>query len=59
MIQRDQQINEKSNEDNLPPKSPPYDNQSKIRIQLSYDDKKLFVMVRHANNLVKTFLSIF
>jgi len=29
-------------------------NQAKIRLQLKYDNGKLFVMVRYANNLVKT-----
>ena len=28
-------------------------NQPKIRIQLKYDNGKLFVMVRYANNLVR------
>ncbi len=28
-------------------------NQAKIRLQLKYDNGKLFVMVRYANNLVK------
>jgi hypothetical protein len=28
-------------------------NQAKIRIQLKYDNGKLFVMVRYANNLVR------
>ena len=34
-------------------------NQAKIRIQLKYDNGKLFVMVRYANNLVRKFLFIF
>lgn len=30
----------------------PSNNQPKIRVQLKYDNGKLFVMVRYANNLV-------
>ncbi|CAF4350670.1 unnamed protein product [Rotaria sp. Silwood2] len=44
---------EKSNEE-LSPRSSQIsstNNQSKIRIQLKYDNGKLFVMARHANNL--------
>ena len=59
MTQRDQKINEKPDEDDLPLKSPPFDNQPKICIHLQYDNKKLFVIVRHANNLVKKFPSNF
>jgi len=33
--------------------SPSLTNQPKIRIQLKYDNGKLFVMVRYANNLVR------
>jgi hypothetical protein len=67
MIQRDQQINdikEKSYQGknmifkdllmliiDISPRSS-YDSSTKIRIQLKYDNEKLFVMVRHANNLV-------
>ncbi len=32
-------------------------NQPKIRIQLKYDNGKLFVMVRYANNLVRKLFS--
>ncbi|CAF0997755.1 unnamed protein product [Rotaria sordida] len=54
--QRDQQINdakEKSNEGLAPHSSQisSTNNPSKIRIQLTYDNRKLFVMARHANNL--------
>ncbi|CAF0886366.1 unnamed protein product [Rotaria sp. Silwood1] len=55
-IQRDQQINdtkEKSNEELSlrSSQNSSTNNQSKLRIQLNYDNGKLFVMVRHANNL--------
>jgi hypothetical protein len=33
-------------------------NQAKLRIQLKYDNGKLFVMVRYANNLVRKFIFI-
>jgi len=34
-------------------------NQAKIRLQLKYDNGKLFVMVRYANNLVKRNMLLF
>jgi len=33
-----------------------YDLSTKIRIELQYDNEKLFVMIRHANNLVRKIL---
>jgi uncharacterized FlgJ-related protein len=38
---------------------PSYDSTTRIRVQLKYDNEKLFVMIRHANNLVKKKRRIF
>ncbi|UJR21159.1 hypothetical protein I4U23_024258 [Adineta vaga] len=48
-IQRDQQLNDPK--DDRTSNDPLGNNQPKIRLRLKYDNKKLFVMVRHASNL--------